>query len=204
MAQSAAHKHDSTRRATYQDVLDAPAHLVAEVLDGTLHTHPRPAMPHGLATLALGTDLSNPFQFGRGGPGGWWIAFEPELHLGEEIVVPDLAGWRRERMPEYPQTAYVHPRARLGVRGALTVHAQARPAPEAPALRPRRGGAPVARRAERPKRRHRASVRKTAVCQTARWTPMAAAIARPSIKPARTLLALQVTIDAREVHSQLM
>ena len=107
MAQSAAPKHDSTRRAAYQDVLDAPAHLVAEVLDGTLHTHPRPAMPHGLATLALGTDLSNPFQFGRGGPGGWWIAFEPELHLGEEIVVPDLAGWRRERMPEYPQTAYV-------------------------------------------------------------------------------------------------
>ena len=107
MAQSTAHKHDPTRRATYQDVLDAPAYLVAEVLDGTLHTHPRPAMPHGLATLALGTDLSNPFQFERGGPGGWWIAFEPELHLGEEIVVPDLAGWRRERMPEYPQTAYV-------------------------------------------------------------------------------------------------
>ena len=113
MAQSTAHKHDPTRRATYQDVLDAPAYLVAEVLDGTLHTHPRPAMPHGLATLALGTDLSNPFQFGRGGPGGWWIAFEPELHLGEEIVVPDLAGWRRERMPEYPQTAYVN-RARIG------------------------------------------------------------------------------------------
>jgi len=88
-------------------VLDAPAHLVAEILDGTLHTHPRPAMPHGLATLALGTDLSNPFQFGRGGPGGWWIAFEPELHLGEEIVVPDLACWRRERMPEYSQTASV-------------------------------------------------------------------------------------------------
>ena len=107
MAQSAAPKHDPTHRATYQDVLDAPAHLVAEVLDGTLYTHPRPAMPHGLAALALGTDLSNPFQFGRGGPGGWWIAYEPELHLGEEIVVPDLAGWLRERMPEYPQTAYV-------------------------------------------------------------------------------------------------
>ena len=72
MAQSAADKDDPPRRATYQDVLDAPAHLVAEVLDGTLHTHPRPAMPHGLATLALGTDLSNPFQFGRGGPGKRW------------------------------------------------------------------------------------------------------------------------------------
>lgn len=77
MARSAAHKDDPIRRATYQDVLDAPAHLVAEVLDGTLHTQPRPAMPHGLATLALGTDLSNPFQFGRGGPGGWWIASSP-------------------------------------------------------------------------------------------------------------------------------
>ncbi len=109
MAQSTAHKHDSTRtpRATYQDVLDAPAHRVAEIVDGTLYTHPRPAMPHALASSALGTDLSSPFQFGRGGPGGWWIIDEPELHLGEEILVPDLAGWRRERMPDYPETAYV-------------------------------------------------------------------------------------------------
>ena len=107
MAQSAAHKHDSTRRATYQDVLDAPANCVAEIVDGTLYTHPRPAMPHALASSALGNDLGNPFQFGRGGPGGWWIIDEPELHLGEDILVPDLAGWRRERMPDYPDTAYV-------------------------------------------------------------------------------------------------
>ena len=92
MAQSTAHKHDSTRRATYQDVLDAPTHRVAEIVDGTLYTHPRPAMPHALASSALQSDLSNTFQFGRGGPGGWWIIFEPELHLGEDIVVPDLAG----------------------------------------------------------------------------------------------------------------
>ena len=96
-----------TRRATYQDVLDAPAHRVAEIVDGTLYTHPRPAMPHALASSSLGTDLSNPFQFGRGGPGGWWIIDEPELHLSEDILVPDLAGWRRERMPDYPDTAYV-------------------------------------------------------------------------------------------------
>ena len=107
MAQSAAHKHDSTRRATYQDVLDAPAHRVAEIIDGTLYTHPRPAMPHALASSYLGDELVGPFGKGRGGPGGWWIIDEPELHLGEEIVVPDLAGWRRERMPEYPGTAYV-------------------------------------------------------------------------------------------------
>ena len=93
-------------RATYQDVLDAPAHRVAEIVDGTLHTHPRPAAPHALASSALGHDLGSPFQYGRGGPGGWWIIHEPELHLGEDILVPDLAGWRRERMPDYPDTAY--------------------------------------------------------------------------------------------------
>ena len=107
MAQSTAHKHDSTRRATYQDVLDAPAHRVAEIVDGTLHTPPRPAMPHALASSYLGDELVSPFGKGRGGPGGWWIIDEPELHLGEDILVPDLAGWRRERMPEYPETAYV-------------------------------------------------------------------------------------------------
>ena len=107
MAQSVAHKHDSTRRATYQDVLDAPAHQVAEIINGTLYTHPRPAMPHALASSNLGDELVSPFGKGRGGPGGWGIIDEPELHLGEEIVVPDLAGWRRERMPEYPETAYV-------------------------------------------------------------------------------------------------
>ena len=94
------------RRATYQDVLDAPAHRVAEIVDGTLHTHPRPAMPHALARSRLGGELAGPFDRGRGGPGGWWIIFEPELHLGEDILVPDLAGWRRERMPVYPDTAY--------------------------------------------------------------------------------------------------
>ena len=96
-----------TRRATYQDVLDAPAHRVAEIVDGTLYTHSRPAMPHALASSRLGGELTGPFDRGRGGPGGWWIIDEPELHLGEEIVVPDLAGWRRERMPDYPDTAYV-------------------------------------------------------------------------------------------------
>ena len=108
MAQSTAHKHDSTRtpRATYQDVLDAPEHRVAEIIDGTLHTHPRPAPPHAVASSSLGSDLLSTFQFGRGGPGGWWIIFEPELHLGEDILVPDLAGWNRERMAELPDTAY--------------------------------------------------------------------------------------------------
>ena len=94
-------------RATYQDVLDAPAHRVAEIVEGVLHTHPRPAMPHALASSVLGRRIGNPYHDKIAGPGGWWIIDEPELHLGEDILVPDLAGWRRERMPDYPETAYV-------------------------------------------------------------------------------------------------
>jgi Uma2 family endonuclease len=55
----------------------------------------------------LGGELMGPFRRGRGGPGGWWILDEPELHLvPKEPVVPDLAGWRVDRMPELPDTAY--------------------------------------------------------------------------------------------------
>ena len=89
-----------TLRATYQDVLDAPPHMVAEVVAGTLHTQPRPAMRHAWASSGLGMKIGSPFNFGDGGPGGWVILFEPELHLGEDIVVPDIAGWRRETMAE--------------------------------------------------------------------------------------------------------
>ncbi|MCY3980848.1 MAG: Uma2 family endonuclease [Alphaproteobacteria bacterium] len=93
-------------RANYQDVLDAPAHMVAEVIDGALHTHPRPAPRHARATSSLGVKVGGPFDYDSKGPGGWWIIDEPELHLGEDILVPDLAGWRRERMPTYPETAW--------------------------------------------------------------------------------------------------
>ncbi|MDE0702670.1 MAG: Uma2 family endonuclease [Rhodospirillaceae bacterium] len=106
MARSQAALEQPERRATYQDVLDAPAHMVAEVVEGALYTHPRPAPPHALASSSLGVELGSPFQRGRGGPGGWWIIDEPELHLGEDIVVPDIAGWRRERMPDFPDTAF--------------------------------------------------------------------------------------------------
>ena len=94
------------RRATYQDVLDAPGHLVAEIVDGELVLSPRPAARHSTVTSALGGELLPPFGRGRGGPGGWIILDEPELHLHEDIVVPDLAGWRRERMPAVPDEAY--------------------------------------------------------------------------------------------------
>src|SRR5689334_16449872 len=90
------------RRATYQDVLDAPPHQVAEVIDGVLYTNPRPAPSHAQATSVLIEELGPPFKRGRGGPGGWMILVEPELHLGAEpdVLVPDLAGWRRETLPE--------------------------------------------------------------------------------------------------------
>ena len=94
----------ATRRATCQDVLDAPAHLVAEIVDGTLYISPRPPTLQALAKTRLSAGLGNAFGFGRGGPGGWWIMHEPELHLGEDILVPDVAGWRRERLPRIPET----------------------------------------------------------------------------------------------------
>ncbi len=95
------------RRAAYQDVLDAPPHRVAEIVDGILHTHPRPAIPHARASSSLGVKIGGPFDNDPGGPGGWWIVFEPELHFDEDILVPDLAGWRRERMPKLPDAAYI-------------------------------------------------------------------------------------------------
>jgi len=85
--------------ATYDDVLAAPEHLVAEVIDGDLHLQPRPARRHALALTRVSGNLEGPFDRGVGGPGGWLILHEPELHLGSptQILVPDLAGWRLER-----------------------------------------------------------------------------------------------------------
>jgi len=82
--------------------MQVPPHLVAEILTGKLVTRPRPAPRHTLAGSSLGDELLGPFQKGRGGPGGWWILDEPELHLDDDVLVPDMAGWRRERMPKLP------------------------------------------------------------------------------------------------------
>jgi hypothetical protein len=94
------------RRATYQDVIDAPEHMVAEIIGGELRLTSRPAGPAIAVASALGDELGPPFKRGRGGPGGWLILDEPELHLGDEIVVPDLAGWRRERLSVVPDAAF--------------------------------------------------------------------------------------------------
>lgn len=88
----------SKKRATYEDVWNAPDHMVAEVIDGELYLQPRPAEQQVAAAAALGAALELPFERGRGGPGGWTILFEPDLHLGADILVPDLAGWRHEHM----------------------------------------------------------------------------------------------------------
>ena len=92
--------------ATYADLFDLPENLVGEIIAGRLITHPRLAPRHAWAQSNLGSEIVGPFGRGRGGPGGWWILIEPELHIGGNILVPDLAGWRRERMPRLPETAW--------------------------------------------------------------------------------------------------
>jgi len=97
------------RHATYEDVLAAPEHVVAEIIDGDLYTSPRPGSPHAFAASVVGADLLGPFHRKPGdpdGPGGWWILFEPELHVGPDVLVPDLAGWRHATMPAVPNVAY--------------------------------------------------------------------------------------------------
>ncbi|MFN8095555.1 MAG: Uma2 family endonuclease [Vicinamibacteria bacterium] len=94
------------KRATYEDVLNAPENKVAEILDGELFLSPRPAPRHAVAHTALVGSLHGPFDQGAGGPGGWWILLEPELHFGENVLVPDLGGWRRDRLPRMPDEAF--------------------------------------------------------------------------------------------------
>ena len=105
-ARRALRRRVPARKATYRDVLNAPPHKVAEVVEGALHLQPRPASRHALAGSSLSVEIGGPFQRGRGGPGGWWVLYEPELHFDRDILVPDFAGWRRERMPDYPDTPY--------------------------------------------------------------------------------------------------
>jgi Uma2 family endonuclease len=97
------------RKATYDDVLAAPEHQVAEILDGELFLSPRPAARHARAAAILGSQIVDPFDRESGDPvrpGGWWLLGEPELHLGPDVVVPDLAGWRRERMARIPDAPW--------------------------------------------------------------------------------------------------
>jgi Uma2 family endonuclease len=88
----------------YDQLLALPENIIGEIINGQLHTQPRPAGPHTVASYALGGELYEPYHKGHDGPGGWWILIEPELHFvrDTEVLVPDLAGWRRERLPKIP------------------------------------------------------------------------------------------------------
>jgi Uma2 family endonuclease len=91
------------RPATYADLEALPPNMVGEIIAGELYASPRPAVDHMVTSSLLGYELIGPFQRGRGGPGGWIITDEPELHLGGNVLIPDLAGWRRERHPSLPR-----------------------------------------------------------------------------------------------------
>jgi Uma2 family endonuclease len=90
------------KAATYADLEAVPAPLVAEIVHGVLETHPRPLPRHAIAQAELARVVGTPFRQGGGPPGDWIFMIEPELHLGAHVVVPDIAGWRRERLPTLP------------------------------------------------------------------------------------------------------
>lgn len=91
------------RGATLADLEALPGSMKGEILDGELYVQPRPRARHANIELLIGSDVGAPYQRGRGGPGGWWILVEPGIELpGSPEVAPDLAGWRRERLPTLP------------------------------------------------------------------------------------------------------
>ncbi len=93
---------------TYDDLRRVPEHLVAEIVDGELFTSPRPATPHAYAATQLGAVLINGFDGAdEDGDARWWFLIEPELHFGADVVVPDIAGWRRTTLPRIPNVAAI-------------------------------------------------------------------------------------------------
>lgn len=96
-----------SRPATYADIEALPPNIVGEIIYGSLHAQPHPTPKHSAAAIELGYEVIGPFGRGRGGPGGWKFLTEPELHLGPHVVVPDIAGWRRERIEPFPDGAFL-------------------------------------------------------------------------------------------------
>lgn len=93
------------RLSLYEQLEGLPPGLTGEILNGQLYTQPRPSGPHGHAAVSLDRRIGRRYDDGDDGPGGWWILIEPEVHFvrDQEVAVPDLAGWRRERMPHIPE-----------------------------------------------------------------------------------------------------
>jgi Uma2 family endonuclease len=93
----------STKPPTLADLDALPPGIVGEIIDGVLYTMTKPRMRHQRTTARICGKLSDPFDEGNGGPGGWWIVAEPGIELpNTPEISPDVAGWRRERMPEMP------------------------------------------------------------------------------------------------------
>ncbi len=87
------------RKATYEDLSNIPENMTGEIINGELIVTPRPSRKHTYASSALDKKIGPPYQFGEGGgPGGWIIIVEPEIGLGEHILVPDLAGCRGKHL----------------------------------------------------------------------------------------------------------
>ena len=94
----------SRKPPTLADLDALPPGIVGEIIEGVLYTMTKPRMRHQRTGTGIGGDLRGPFDLGRGGPGGWWIVAEPGIELPNDTkeISPDVAGWRRERMPEMP------------------------------------------------------------------------------------------------------
>lgn len=90
----------------YDDFMNLPEHHIGEIINNTLYSQPRPAPKHTRTFSVLGGQLGGSFDWGGGDSSDWWIMDEPELHIEGHILVPDIAGWKRERMPELPETAW--------------------------------------------------------------------------------------------------
>ncbi len=93
---------EAKKFAHYNDILALPEHLIGEIINGELIVTPRPGPRHARSASALGGAIFNPFDQGGDGPGGWWILFEPEIHFSSDVIVPDLAGWKKELVPMLP------------------------------------------------------------------------------------------------------
>jgi Uma2 family endonuclease len=89
--------------AVYADLEDLPIGWVGEILDDTLYAHPRATIGHARVESSLAAHLIDAFDFGRTGPGGWWILMQPELHFGRDVFVPDLVAWRKEKLTRPPE-----------------------------------------------------------------------------------------------------
>jgi Uma2 family endonuclease len=94
------------KKITYEDLYTIPENMIGEIIDGGLYAMPRPSFRHSNVVSGITDEIKSPFQKGRGGPGGWIILYEPEICLGENILVPDLAGWKKERLSKPPEENY--------------------------------------------------------------------------------------------------